>query len=355
MNNEMEDFDFDQAVREQYAQVVSGAAMNMSDWEDEEPSAIRRILRSPDRARRFLERLDPLNRYIEEELLPSPPSGNTLILLNRLAKYYSNCILFCALWLSRNALKAYLHDQKRLPGTPEIAAEDILSATTDSSGILSSLHSLYHVLYCCPRDELIADYRSVVAEFLEDYLDICLAVADDPEVRRLRDFLRDFFAYEYQPVLTRPTTRAEYDNLPAMKFPELSNRWQAAAFSYSISFAHRLDSRTPVPAHIVSIDETVKSGFLNSIANLFRRLKPAKTPSISLAEAAAITNLSVDQLRYLESKPKDSQNGYPGRSGTNIEFVKTALSHWAANHLSAQRAEKAIKAGLKNPLHRPGL
>ena len=77
---------------------------------------------------------------------------------------------------------------------------------------------------------------------------------------------------------------------------------------------------------------------------------------VSMRRAAEITGMADYQLRYLEDHYDPARSfGYPGRSGTNLEFVKTALSHWAANHLSAQRAEKAIKAGLKNPLHRPGL
>lgn len=243
MKQEVKVFDFDLAVREQYEAVVAGATMQMSGWEDEEPAAIRRILRSPERANRFLESLERVNRFVEEELLRYPPTKATHQLLNQMAKYYSCCTVFCAIWLSRNALKVYLHDQKRLPGTPETTAEDILSATEDPQGLLSSLYSLYHVLYNCPRDELIADYRSVVEEFLEDYLDICLAVADDPEVRKLRDFLRDFFAYEYQPVMTRPTSWAEYNELPEMKFPELAARWKEAVLSYAISFAKRHDAQ----------------------------------------------------------------------------------------------------------------
>lgn len=247
MKQEVKVFDFDLAVREQYEAVVAGATMQMSGWEDEEPAAIRRILRSPERANRFLESLERVNRFVEEELLRYPPTKATHQLLNQMAKYYSCCAVFCAIWLSRNALKVYLHDQKRLPGTPETTAEDILSATEDPQGLLSSLYSLYHVLYNCPRDELIADYRGVVEEFLEDYLDICLAVADDPEVRKLRDFLRDFFAYEYQPVMTRPTSWAEYNELPEMKFPELAARWKEAVLSYSISFARRQPKRADHP------------------------------------------------------------------------------------------------------------
>ncbi len=243
MKQEVKVFDFDLAVREQYEAVVAGATMQMSGWEDEEPAAIRRILRSPERANRFLESLERVNRFVKEELLRYPPTKATHQLLNQMAKYYSCCAVFCAIWLSRNALKVYLHDQKRLPGTPETTAEDILSATEDPQGLLSSLYSLYHVLYNCPRDELIADYRGVVEEFLEDYLDICLAVADDPEVRKLRDYLRDFFAYEYQPVMTRPTSWAEYNELPEMKFPELAARWKEAVLSYSISFAKRHDTQ----------------------------------------------------------------------------------------------------------------
>ena len=363
MNNEMKVFDFDLAVREQYEAVVAGAAMQMSGWEDEEPAAIRRILRSPERAQRFLESLERVNRFVKEELLRYPPSNATHTLLNRMAKYYSCCAVFCAIWLSRNALKVYLHDQKRLPGAPETTAEDILSASEDPQGILSSLYSLYHVLYNCPRDELVADYRGVVEEFLEDYLDICLAVADDPEVRKLRDYLRDFFAYEYQPVFTRPTSWAEYNELPEMKFPELAARWKEAVLSYAISFAKRQQAQAPIPAIVVGVDEKVKSSFLASISDVFgnfmasivRKLKPGKNPPISISRASEITGLSVDQLRYLESKPASERYGYPGRTGENIAFIGTALRHWAKNYKSAQQADKAVRQGLKNPIHLPNL
>lgn len=363
MKQEVKVFDFDLAVREQYEAVVAGATMQMSGWEDEEPAAIRRILRSPERANRFLESLERVNRFVEEELLRYPPTTATHQLLNQMAKYYSCCAVFCAIWLSRNALKVYLHDQKRLPGTPETTAEDILSATEDPQGLLSSLYSLYHVLYNCPRDELIADYRSVVEEFLEDYLDICLAVADDPEVRKLRDFLRDFFAYEYQPVMTRPTSWAEYNELPEMKFPELAARWKEAVLSYAISFARRQQSQAPIPAIVVGVDEKVKSSFLESISNVFgnfmasivRKLNPGKNPPVSISRASDITGLSVDQLRYLERKPDSERYGYPGRTGENIAFIENALRHWAKNYKSAQQADKAIRQGLKNPIHLPNL
>lgn len=312
MNNEMEVFDFDRAVREQYALIVAGATMNMSDWEGEEPAAIRRILRSPDRARRFLARLDPLNRYVDEELASAPPSDKTHVLLNRMAKYYANCAIFCAIWLSRNALQAYLHDQKRRSGAPATTAEDILSATQDPNGILSALHSLYQILYNCPRDELVTDYRSVVEEFLEDYLDICLAVADDPEVRNLRDYLRDFFAYEYQPVFTRPLTRAEYDNLPAKKFDELAERWQAAVLSYAISFAQREDNRKLAD----EIRQMLKKEVENFLAFLRRRLwhlfQFKGTKKLTQQEVGTIFGVSAQVVSDWEAgrtKPPTSWDG----------------------------------------------
>lgn len=361
MNNEMEVFDFDRAVREQYEAVVAGATMQMSGWEDEEPAAIRRILRSPERAQRFLDSLDRVNRFVEEELRRYPPANATHTLLNRMAKYYSCCAVFCAIWLSRNALKVYLHDQKRLPGTPETTAEDILSATEDPQGILSSLYSLYHVLYNCPRDELVADYRGVVEEFLEDYLDICLAVADDPEVRNLRDYLRDFFAYEYQPVFTRPLTRAEYDALPAKKFDELAERWQAAVLSYAISFAQREDNRKLAD----EIRQMLKKEVENFLAFLRRRLwhlfQFKGTKKLTQQEVGTIFGVSAQVVSDWEAgrtKPPTSWDGkLVYRKDLRITGDNKALKEIAKRYLDRREYRDAYSTkdlvSFNEQYHRP--
>ena len=84
-------------------------------------------------------------------------------------------------------------------------------------------------------------------------------------------------------------------------------------------------------------------------AKYARRRKPHV--KVSLARAAAITGLSIGKLRTIEQKPVAERNGYPGRNGTNREFVEQALIIWSRNHKSRLSTKKAIRKGVRNPIH----
>lgn len=287
MNPEEEALNFHLAVLKEYENIPTFATMGMNPWEDEELAAVRRLIRSERRAQRFIDTVPVLNSYIAEVVAKWPPERITLMMLARIAHYYATCTIFCAVWRARNALEAYLHDQKHLTSPLDVTADEILSADESERSILCSLKSLYNVLYQCPRDEFTNDFREQVAEHIESYLDIALAVADDPQVRRLRDYLRDFFAYDYQPVATRPLTQAEIDNLPELNFEELATLWKDAACSYAIAFANRNQDKELVKAIVVGVDEQVKDSALQSIKALFGRFfAKSKTGRVAFSRAA---------------------------------------------------------------------
>jgi len=364
MNPEEEALNFHLAVLKEYENIPTFATMGMNPWEDEELAAVRRLIRSERRAQRFIDTVPVLNSYIAEVVAKWPPERITLMMLARIAHYYATCTIFCAVWRARNALEAYLHDQKHLTSPLDVTADEILSADESERSILCSLKSLYNVLYQCPRDEFTNDFREQVAEHIESYLDIALAVADDPQVRRLRDYLRDFFAYDYQPVATRPLTQAEIDALPELNFEALATLWKDAACSYAIAFANRNQDKEPVKAIVVGVDEQVKTSFWNAFLSelktftktiVRKRNNYGKRPDISLENAAKLTGLTVDQLRTVEKLNADQQMGYPGRTGDNLAFAEKSLIMWAQTYRSAKRAEKTAQKGLAKPIHSPTL
>ena len=365
MDNKVDEhFDFDAYICEAYASILKVPPMHMDPWRDEEIAAISRILCSEERARNFIGMLPILNDYIEKHVGQWPAETMPMMKVNYIANYLATSSVFLAVALSRNALDAYLHDQKRLNSPLDVTANDILSPDTAPDSLLLMLHALYDHLYDCPRNEYEFEYCKQVLEYLESYLDIALAVANDQEVRRLRDYLRDFFTNDYQPVVERPLTREQLDALPEKNFDKFARRWKDAACSYAISFANRNQTQTPVLAHVVSVDDKVKTSFFESVFTGLKSLIPTivrkranygKRPDVSLERAASLTGLTVDQLRTVEKLPAKPQMGYPGRSGDNLAFVEKSLILWGEKYRSAKKAEKATQKGLASPIHHPAL
>ena len=303
MNPEEEALNFHLAVLKEYENIPTFATMGMNPWEDEELAAVRRLIRSERRAQRFIDTVPVLNSYIAEVVAKWPPERITLMMLARIAHYYATCTIFCAVWRARNALEAYLHDQKHLTSPLDVTADEILSADESERSILCSLKSLYNVLYQCPRDEFTNDFREQVAEHIESYLDIALAVADDPQVRRLRDYLRDFFAYDYQPVATRPLTQAEIDALPKTNFEELATLWKDAAYSYAIAFANRNQDKEPVKAQVASVAP-------EALVQIAAAVNPAPPGTLSeLVPVVQMVYTAINKIRAAKKQRRLSYNG----------------------------------------------
>lgn len=72
---------------------------------------------------------------------------------------------------------------------------------------------------------------------------------------------------------------------------------------------------------------------------------------VSLRKASKLTQLTINQLRYIEQHPSSKYSlGYPGRIGHNPAFIESALRKWAELRRSTINADRAIRQGLDNPL-----